>query len=67
NLKLTQLAKAKLSRKKMTNLQGGAGNCCCSCWAQNHGGSSTSANGGANDADDLTSIHGCIDEVVITA
>jgi hypothetical protein len=67
NLKVNELE--IVNSKEMQFLKGGGepGDCCCSCWAQNSGGSSTSDNDGANDKGGLHSKYGCLPTVKVVA
>ena len=57
NLKLNTLANQNLDSKEMTAIRGGGtpGICGCACAYANSGGSSSSANGSANNASGLFS------------
>lgn len=59
-LKLNQLANADLKKREMNALFGGGtpGCCTCGCLYENSGGSSSSANSGANDSSGLYSYMG---------
>jgi len=54
-ISLNELSKMELNERAMCRILGGAGNCQCSCAYAGNGGSSTSANGSANNKGDLYS------------
>lgn len=59
NIKLTKINDSVLTEQEMSNIRGGktmaTTNCSCACRYANSGGSSTSANGNANNAGGLSS------------
>ena len=55
NLKLNALASKNLSKVEMNQLTGGHGCCSCACAYASSGGSSTNANGSANQKGNLHS------------